>query len=248
VTRTAVLYRTAAPGADSTEDEAVSSARFEVIAVVQEEAGATRAALGDALQQIADAGASALLVARLGAVAGSLRELLALIDWLGAVQAELVALDIELDTASPAGRRSVALLRELERWEREPGPGRPPRGRPGLASHAPGLSERIAEMRERGLSMQAIADTLNEDGVPTPRGGARWRPSSVQAALGYRRPRPRLPGAPPRPAPRRPPGRPPSAQPPSAQPPPAHPPPSARPPHEPPGSARRKPRRADPTP
>jgi hypothetical protein len=43
--------------------------------------------------------------------------------------------------------------------------------------------------------LQAIAATLNADGVPTPRGGARWRPSSVQAALGYRRPPPPPPGA-----------------------------------------------------
>jgi hypothetical protein len=66
------------------------------------------------------------------------------------------------------------------------------------------LGERITSMRERGLSLQAIADTLNASGVPTRRGGAQWRPSSVQAALGYRRPRPPLPGAPP--PPRHPPG------------------------------------------
>jgi hypothetical protein len=43
-------------------------------------------------------------------------------------------------------------------------------------------------MRRDGMSLQAIADVLNEDGVPTLRGGARWRPSSVQAATGYKRP------------------------------------------------------------
>ena len=37
--------------------------------------------------------------------------------------------------------------------------------------------------------LQAIADTLNERGVPTLRGGQQWRPSSVQAAAGYRRPK-----------------------------------------------------------
>jgi len=54
-------------------------------------------------------------------------------------------------------------------------------------------------LRDRGLSLEAIAATLNSEGVPTPRGGARWRPSSVQSALGYRRPRPPAPGAPPPP-------------------------------------------------
>ena len=38
------------------------------------------------------------------------------------------------------------------------------------------------------MTLQAIADVLNADGVPTLRGGTQWRPSSVQAAAGYRRP------------------------------------------------------------
>ena len=37
------------------------------------------------------------------------------------------------------------------------------------------------------MTLQAIADTLNADGVPTTRGGAQWRPSSVQTAAGYKR-------------------------------------------------------------
>ena len=43
-------------------------------------------------------------------------------------------------------------------------------------------------MREQGMTLQAIADVLNAEGVPTLRGGAMWRPSSVQRAAGYRRP------------------------------------------------------------
>jgi hypothetical protein len=39
------------------------------------------------------------------------------------------------------------------------------------------------------MTLQAIADTLNAEGVPTLRGGAEWRPSSVQAAVGYKRPK-----------------------------------------------------------
>jgi DNA invertase Pin-like site-specific DNA recombinase len=57
----------------------------------------------------------------------------------------------------------------------------------------PELRERIARMRAHGMTLQAIADRLNEEGVPTVRGGAKWRPSSIQAAAGYkRRPRPRI--------------------------------------------------------
>ena len=37
-------------------------------------------------------------------------------------------------------------------------------------------------MRDTGESLQRIADALNEEEVPTPR-GARWRPASVRDAL-----------------------------------------------------------------
>jgi hypothetical protein len=36
------------------------------------------------------------------------------------------------------------------------------------------------------MTLQAIADTLNKEGVPTARGGAQWRPSSIQSTLGRR--------------------------------------------------------------
>ena len=52
----------------------------------------------------------------------------------------------------------------------------------------PALTKHIVTMRSSGMSLQAIADRLNAEGVPTLRGGKLWRPSSVQVALGYRRP------------------------------------------------------------
>jgi hypothetical protein len=51
----------------------------------------------------------------------------------------------------------------------------------------PELQRRITAMRASGMTLQAIADALNDDNVPTVRGGARWRPSSVHAATGYKR-------------------------------------------------------------
>jgi hypothetical protein len=82
---------------------------------------------------------------------------------------------------------------EREHEERHlPGddPARPLRtgGRPAVADR-PLLQRRIATMRASGMTLQAIANTLNREGVPTLRGGAEWRPSSVQAAAGYKRPR-----------------------------------------------------------
>jgi chromosome partitioning protein len=68
---------------------------------------------------------------------------------------------------------------------------------PSGRSARPDVSElklRIREMRESGMTLQAIANRLNEEKVPTLRGGARWRPSAVQAASGYRRPSQRSQG------------------------------------------------------
>ena len=61
-----------------------------------------------------------------------------------------------------------------------------PRGRPALADD-PELVERITSMRAHGMTLQGIADQLNEEGVPTVRGGVEWRPSSVRGGLGYKR-------------------------------------------------------------
>jgi hypothetical protein len=62
-----------------------------------------------------------------------------------------------------------------------------PVGRPAV-SDRPDLVERINNMRATGMTLQGIADQLNRERVPTLRGGRTWRPSSVQSALGYRRP------------------------------------------------------------
>lgn len=230
--RRAIAYmRTPEASGDSEEAALSAGSSLEVVAVVRDTSGPRRGGLADALTRIAAADATALIVARLGALASSLRELVSVLDWLEAAQADLVALDVGLDTGTAAGRRTAAALREVERWERGPTPGRQPRGRPGLAVGAPELGERITAMRARGMSLQAIADALNADGVPTQRGGARWRPSSVQTALGYRRPRPPVPGAPPPPAPGAPP--PPRRESPGATHPPRQPHPPGHPPQRP---------------
>ena len=114
-------------------------------------------------------------------------------------QRTLVAIDLKLDTATEAGRLAAFAVAGVGGWEperlsvrtrqgleaaRSRGAGR---GRAAVAD-VPELRQRIVHMRERGLTLQAIADVLNEEGVPTLRGGAKWRPSSVQRATGYQRP------------------------------------------------------------
>jgi len=43
--------------------------------------------------------------------------------------------------------------------------------------------KRIEGMRAKGVSIRGIADALNEAGVPTAHGGARWHASTVQKVL-----------------------------------------------------------------
>ena len=45
------------------------------------------------------------------------------------------------------------------------------------------LVERISRQRLAGATLQAIADQLNEEGVPTAHGGARWWPSTLGKVL-----------------------------------------------------------------
>jgi hypothetical protein len=183
-----------------------SVAGVEVVEVVSADGHAAPSGLADALKLIADGVAGALVVARLQDAASSLGELLSLLDWLDRAGADLIAADVGFDSGEASARGTIALLREVDRWDRDGRPGPRPRGRPGLSSADPELAQRMALMRDRGLSLQAIAAALNAERVPTPRGGAEWRPSSVQAALGYRRPRRPAPGRPLLPPAPRPPG------------------------------------------
>jgi DNA invertase Pin-like site-specific DNA recombinase len=125
-------------------------------------------------------------------------------EWFRDAHAALIALDLDIDTSTPGGHELAATLITLGGWERERmaqrtrsglaavrASGRST-GRPSVADR-PALVERITAMREAGMTLQGIADQLNAEDVPTLRGGAMWRPSSVQAALGYRRPSARGP-------------------------------------------------------
>jgi DNA invertase Pin-like site-specific DNA recombinase len=108
----------------------------------------------------------------------------------------IVALSPEVDLDSDRGAAVGAVLAEAAGWtprslvrraevlarrvqDEAPVPRRA--GRP--SSTPPEVADRIRQMRARGLTLQAICDTLNREGVPTPRGGALWRPTSLRAIL-----------------------------------------------------------------
>ena len=166
--------------------------------------GLVRPGLTFALQQIAEGKADGLVVRDLRRLSRSIVELGTLMEWFRDAGAALVAIDLGIDSSSPVGQELAKKLITLGEWEHERISRRTrsalqearasgaAAGR-GAVADRPELAERINAMRASGMTLQAIADRLNAEGVATMRGGTMWRPSSVQAALGYRRPRSRSP-------------------------------------------------------
>jgi DNA invertase Pin-like site-specific DNA recombinase len=158
-----------------------------------------RPGLNHALDSLGAGEASCLVVVGLDRLSRSAANLGTVIEWLEDMGARLVVIDIDLDTDTHEGRLAARALCRVGALERQTGRGEPrggvrpirtldiPRGRPAVAD-LPLLQRRIATMRASGMTLQAIADTLNSEGIPTLRGGTEWRPSSVQAATGYKRP------------------------------------------------------------
>lgn len=154
-----------------------------------------RPGLGYALERISAGDATGLVVADLSRLTRSVLELGRVLDWLSSSDARLIAAVPGLDTGDEGGRLAARTIIELSHWERDRLAERTRKGmlkarRKGPRSVAdyPELKARIADMRTAGMTLQAIADRLNAEGVPTVREGSQWRPSSVQAATGYKRP------------------------------------------------------------
>jgi peptidoglycan hydrolase-like protein with peptidoglycan-binding domain/DNA invertase Pin-like site-specific DNA recombinase len=163
-----------------------------------------RPGLQYALQRLAAGEASCLVVAELGRLSGSAPEVGHIVEWLRRREARLVAVEDGLDTGMRTGGKAAAMEVSLGAFAGEqrspagtghlhPVPEQRPTGRASASSgparrDAPAVRERIKAMRASGMTLQAIANQLNEENVPTLRGGAMWRPSGVQAAAGYSRP------------------------------------------------------------
>jgi DNA invertase Pin-like site-specific DNA recombinase len=184
-------------------DRCAERLNLELVEVVRErepEKGQAldRAGLSYLIERIAAGDASCLVVTGLDRLSRSVAELGTIVQWLERNDVRLVAVDLDLDTANPAGRATAHALASVAGWERERLSERTRKGlaaarskrhasKGGSAGDWPDIRKRIAAMRADGMTLQAIADVLNREGVPTPRGGTEWRPSSVQSAAGYKR-------------------------------------------------------------
>ena len=107
----------------------------------------------------------------------------------------LICLDINLDTASPMGECMGSILAAIAQLELENIRKRTKDalavkkaqgyrlGRPATMPHE--TRARINALRNSGITLQGVADTLNTEGIPTARGGSKWYASTVQKAIAY---------------------------------------------------------------
>jgi DNA invertase Pin-like site-specific DNA recombinase len=105
----------------------------------------------------------------------------------------VVALDVAVDTTTPAGEMMANVMATFAQFERRL-IGQRTRdalaakraagvvlGRPRQLDGA--VVDRIRAERAAGASLAAIGRGLDADGVPTAHGGARWWPATVRAVL-----------------------------------------------------------------
>ena len=151
-----------------------------------------RPGLTRALERIAAGDARGLVVADARRLVRSLTDLGALLAWFRDAGAALVALDLDLDTATPHGHHTATTLISVSAWESERAATRTRRGLARVqtpdravptADQRAALIDRIRAMRAAGMSPEAIATQLANEGVTPPHDAARWTPKAVRTAL-----------------------------------------------------------------
>jgi DNA invertase Pin-like site-specific DNA recombinase len=146
-----------------------------------------------ALEACESGAVSGIVVAKLDRLSRSLVDFAGLLARARAEGWNVVALDLGVDLSTPAGEFLANVMASAAQWERRI---IGQRTREAMAikraqgvwvsrpvSIPPTLAGRIRRMRGRGMTLQAICDRLNREGVPTPRQGREWRPTSLRAVL-----------------------------------------------------------------
>jgi DNA invertase Pin-like site-specific DNA recombinase len=138
--------------------------------------------------------ADVLVVAKLDRLSRSLADFASVLDRARKRGWQLVAVDLGVDTTTPAGELVASVMAAVAQWERRAIGVRTSEamaqkkaagvhvGRPPLIGDA--LRGRILDERSAGRTLHAIAEGLNRDGVGTAHGGRRWYPSTVRSVIG----------------------------------------------------------------
>ena len=149
-----------------------------------------RPGLEDALAKLDRGDADALVVAKLDRLSRSTKDFGTLMERAQRRGWAPVVLDLGVDTTTPAGELVASVMVSVAQWERRAIGQRTKEalaakkaqgailGRPRQLPAA--TRARIVGMRSNGLSLRAISDTLNSEGVPTAQGGALWHASTIR--------------------------------------------------------------------
>jgi DNA invertase Pin-like site-specific DNA recombinase len=152
-----------------------------------------RPGIQEALRALERGEASALVVAKLDRLSGSMLDFSKLMAKATRQHWALVALDVAVDTSTPSGEAMANMLATFAQFERRLISQRAKEalavkkasgvrlGRPPTMPES--VVRRIQRQRAQGDSLRKIAEDLNESGVPTAQGGARWYAATVRHVL-----------------------------------------------------------------
>ena len=157
----------------------------------------SRPGLERALAAVRSGAADGLVVAKLDRLARSVQAMAELLAESSRRGWALVALDLGVDTATPAGRMVAHVLAALAEWEREVIRQRTreamAEARPRLAAEGrslgrpstipPEVVERVVREKAAGGTLSGIARQLNAEGVAAGSGQPTWHPATVARVL-----------------------------------------------------------------
>jgi DNA invertase Pin-like site-specific DNA recombinase len=151
-----------------------------------------RAGLAAALADVKAGRADGVIVAKIDRLGRSTHDVSGIVERAWREGWRVVAVDVGLDTATPAGEMVATALMMAARfeWHRISERQREkhealrraerPRGRPSVPRQ---LADRLRELRAEGSTLAQIAERLNDEAVPTAQGGSRWWPATVRSAI-----------------------------------------------------------------
>lgn len=164
-----------------------------------------REGLKAALAALDNGQAAAVLVTKLDRLTRSVRDLSHLLEKYFGTKYALLSVAEKVDTSSAAGRMILNIMATVSQWEREVIGERTSAalqhkiaqgqhvGSPALGFRMTGgqleaeqneqaIVARILGLRAKNMTLQGIADLLNDESIPTKRGG-KWHPSTVSNIL-----------------------------------------------------------------
>lgn len=178
---------------------AASARGWELVDIV-EDAGVSgtvalesRPGFSSILRDLESGAVDGVVVAKLDRLSRRLAHSTAFLDLVDRNRWHLAVLDVNIDTSTAGGRlvanlmgsvnqhfrdviaenTKAALAAKRRRGERL--------GRPVTLPND--VRQRIVANRAAGMTLRAIADELNREGVPTARGGAEWYPATVRKVV-----------------------------------------------------------------